>query len=81
MGWTDRGGSAQQVALSSAIAGADPAYSGALALARGDASVQRPFGRSAAIPIAAQDLGDGRSAFKPVGNGSIEWCSTTTPAR
>ena len=71
--WTDRGGSAQQVTLSSVIAGADPAYSGALALARGDASVQRPFGRSSAIPIAAKDLGDGRSAFKPASNGSIAW--------
>ena len=71
--WTDRGGSAQQVALSSVIAGADPAFSGALALARGDASVQRPFGRSSAIPLAAKDLGDGRSAFKPVSNGPIAW--------
>ncbi|MDE2627448.1 MAG: hypothetical protein KGL99_09885 [Burkholderiales bacterium] len=71
--WTDRSGGAQQVALSSVIAGADPAFSGALALARGDASVQRPFGRSSAIPIAAKDLGDGRSAFKPVANGSIAW--------
>ena len=71
--WTDRGGGAQQVALSSVIAGAEPAYSGALALARGDASVQRPFGRSSAIPITAKDLGDGRSAFKPAANGSIAW--------
>ena len=71
--WTDRSGGAQQVALSSIIAGNDPAYGGALGLERGDASVQGPFGRSVAIPLAAKDLGDGRSAFKPANDGPVAW--------
>ena len=69
--WTDRSGGAQQVALSSVIAGNDPAYSGALGLARGGVAAKGPFGRSVRIPLNAKDLGDGRSAFKPVGSGTV----------
>ena len=69
--WTDRNGGAQQVALSSLIAGTDPAYSGALGLARNGAPAKGPFGRSVRIPLGAKDLGDGRSAFKPVEAGTV----------
>ncbi len=69
--WTDRNGGAQQVALSSVIAGIDPMYSGALGLAHSAAPAKGPFGRSVRIPVAAKDLGEGRSAFKPVGNGTV----------
>ena len=69
--WTDRSGGAQQVVLASMIAGNAPAFSGALGLARGSAPAKGAFGRSARIPLAAKDLGDGRSAFKPVGDGTI----------
>ena len=71
--WTDRNGGAQRLALSSIIAGNDPAYSGALALARGGAAVQGPLGRSVAIPPGAKDLGNGSSVFKPVSDGSVAY--------
>lgn len=71
VGWTDRAGNPQQVELASVIAGIAPAHSGALGLARGAAPANPPFGRSAHIPLVAKDLGDGRSAFKPVGSGTV----------
>lgn len=71
VGWTDRAGNPQQVALASVIAGIAPAWSGALGLARRAAPAIAPFGRSVRIPLVAQDLGDGRSAFKPVGSGTV----------
>jgi Tfp pilus assembly protein PilV len=71
VGWTDRGGAAQQVELASMIARNAPAFSGALGLARSGTPVKGAFGRSVRIPLAASDLGDGRSAFKPVGDGTL----------
>ena len=71
--WTDRGGNAQQVALSSVIAGVDPAYSGALGLARSAAAVRGPLGRSIAIPLSAKDLGNGTSAAKPAGGATVAY--------
>ena len=72
--WADRTGAAQQVVLHSVIGGAEPAHSGALSLARGGgAPAGRPLGRSALIPFGAKDLGNGTSAFKPVGNGTLAW--------
>ena len=69
--WNDRSGTAQQVALNSIINGIDPAYSGALGLARSGVPLKGAFGRSVRIPLAAKDVGGGRSAFKPVSNGSV----------
>ncbi|MEO6030713.1 MAG: hypothetical protein ABIP61_02230 [Burkholderiaceae bacterium] len=66
--WADRGGAAQQVVLNSIISGSDPALAGALAIAPGDPVAA--FGRSPRIPRAAKDLGDGRSALKPVSAGT-----------
>ncbi len=71
VGWTDRSGGAQRVVLASAIAGTAPALSGALGLARSGTPARGAFARSARIPLAAKDLGDGRSAFKPVGDGTL----------
>ena len=71
VGWADHGGNPQHVVLTSLIAGAAPAYGGALGLARGAASANGPFGRSVRVPLAAKDLSDGRSAFKPVGAGTV----------
>ncbi|HWI12060.1 MAG TPA: prepilin-type N-terminal cleavage/methylation domain-containing protein [Burkholderiaceae bacterium] len=68
--WTDRSGGAQQFGLASVIAGTAPAFSGALGLAR-TAAAKGALARSARIPLGAKDLGDGRSAFKPVGNGTL----------
>jgi Tfp pilus assembly protein PilV len=69
--WTDRHGGAQQAALASLIAGNAPAFGAVLGLSRSGAPTRGPFGRSVRIPSAAKDLGDGRSAFKPVGNGTV----------
>jgi Tfp pilus assembly protein PilV len=69
--WTDRSGSAQQVVLGSVIAGNAPASSGALGLARVDAPAKGAFGRSVRVPLPAKDLGNGRSALKPVGDGTL----------
>ena len=69
--WTDRHGSAQQVVLDTVIAGVAPAYSGALGLAHPAMPSHGPQGRSLRVPLAAKDLGDGRSAFKPIDNGTV----------
>jgi Tfp pilus assembly protein PilV len=69
--WTDRAGNPQQIALASVIARIAPTWSGALGLARSAAPAIAPFARSVRIPVVAQDLGDGRSAFKPVGAGTV----------
>jgi Tfp pilus assembly protein PilV len=78
VGWVDRSGSAQQVALGSVIAGTDPAFGGALALARTSAPARGGFGRSVRIPLAAKDLGDGRSALKPISNGTLAFVFDNT---
>lgn len=69
--WNDRSGAAQQVVLASVIAGAAPSYSGTLGLAHSGTPAKGPFGRSVRIPVAAKELGDGRSAFKPVDAGTV----------
>ena len=69
--WSDRSGAAQQVVLNSIIAGSDPAYTGALGIARGGVPVLGAYGRSQRIPLVAKDVGAGRSAFKPTATGSV----------
>ena len=64
VGWTDRAGAPQQAQLSTAIAGHDPVYSGALALPRHGSPVRNVLGRHLSIPVAAKDLGDGTSVVK-----------------
>ena len=71
VGWTDRSGSTQQVVLDSIIAENNPAYSAALAGVPRGTPVKGAFGRSARIPLAAKDLGTGKSAFKPIAGGSV----------
>ena len=70
VGWTDRSGADRHVVLNSIIGGHDPLYSAALSLAPAGTPVKGAYGRSASIPLAAKDLGDGRSVFKPVGTGT-----------
>jgi Tfp pilus assembly protein PilV len=69
--WADRAGSEQQVVLTSVISGSNPAYSGALSVAPAIPAMRAVNGRSVRIPLAAKDLGNGTSAFKPV-SGSTE---------
>ena len=80
--WRDRGGSAREVVLHSFIAGIAPAYAGSLALATG-AIAGAPRGaseRAPTVPLTARNLGDGRSAWKPIERGRPRWCSTTAAA-
>ena len=69
--WNDRSGAPQHVVLNSIIAGNDPAYSGALGIARSGVPVKGAHGRSVRIPLAAKDLGGGRSALKPAAGGAV----------
>jgi Tfp pilus assembly protein PilV len=68
--WADRAGSAQNVVLHSMVAEANPAYSGALAIPPSGSPVRGAYGRSVGIPLAARDLGDGRSVLKPIEGGT-----------
>jgi len=65
--WADRSGADQHVRLSSWIAGSDPLYAAALAIAPGSKPLKGAFGRATAIPVSAKNLGDGRSALKRLG--------------
>jgi Tfp pilus assembly protein PilV len=69
--WNDRTGAPQHVVLNSIIVGNDPAYSGALGIARSGVPVKGAYGRSVRIPLAAKDLGGGRSALKPAAGGAV----------
>ncbi|MEO7337313.1 MAG: hypothetical protein ABIV63_12090, partial [Caldimonas sp.] len=71
--WDDRSGGRQHVELSTAVARQDPAYSAALVLSKTSATRRGALGRSAFIPLEARDLGDGRSAFKPVVGAAFAW--------
>lgn len=68
--WADRAGRPRQVRLDTIVARADPALSAALAIAPAPAHAVSPHARSSNIPLSAKDLGDGRSAFKPVSDGA-----------
>ena len=69
--WSDRSGAAQRVVLASVIAATDPIWSGALAIGAGAGVARGAFGRSAAIPVMAKALGNGRSVLKASPSGSI----------
>lgn len=69
--WSGRDGRAQRLALDTAIARVDPALAAALAVAPAGVPALGAFGRSVHVPLAAKDLGDGRSAFKPREDGGI----------
>ena len=82
VGWRDRAGRSQRVVLNAIVLGQDPALGGALALAG-----TRPtptaglHGRAASIPLAAKDLGDGSSAFKPAAYGTVAFVFDNTTGR
>jgi hypothetical protein len=63
--WPGRDGQPQHSTLRSAVAAVPPALSGALALGATGWPGARLAGRHAAIPLAARDLGDGRSVLQP----------------
>lgn len=70
VGWIDRAGAAQNVALSSVLAKIDPADSGFLGFPLPlNTNLKRPKNRSLDIPIPAISLGNGQSAVR-FGNSS-----------
>jgi hypothetical protein len=71
VGWTDRQGRAQHVALNTLINGNEPAYSGALHVVRQGQPPLGAQGRSARIPLRAHNLGNGNSVFKPVSTEAV----------
>ena len=73
VGWTDRQGSERSVTLHGFIARVDPAHAGALALGTGAiGSASRGYrGRNPSLFVAAKDLGDGRSLWKPQERGRV----------
>ncbi|GAB4036664.1 MAG: hypothetical protein Fur0014_03500 [Rubrivivax sp.] len=73
VGWTDRGGQAQSIRLSSAIAGVDPAFAGTLALTSDGSVLKNPAGRHPGIPASAEPQEGGRSSFAPPGGGGVRW--------
>jgi Tfp pilus assembly protein PilV len=71
--WSDRTGADQRIVLGSIIAAADPAYAAALARTPSGSPIKAARGRSWRIPLIAKDLGNGRSAMKPVAGGAIAY--------
>ncbi|HMC16374.1 MAG TPA: hypothetical protein VKI18_12125, partial [Albitalea sp.] len=69
--WSDRTGKPQSVALESLIAGSDPLHAAALGVVQRAHAVKAVLGRSPNVPLAAKDLGDGRSVLKPVSTGTL----------
>ena len=69
--WEDRAGGEHQVVLNSVISGSNPAYSGALSVGPAGSAMSTVLGRSVRIPLAARNLGNGSSAFKPVSGGTV----------
>jgi Tfp pilus assembly protein PilV len=68
--WSDRSAAAHATTLATIVAGQAPALGAALGLARIEALALGAAGRSPRVPVVAQNLGDGRSALKPVASGT-----------
>lgn len=68
--WVDRAGSAQNVVLTSVVAGIAPALLAQTnnAPAGGTQSTMSPMRRNPKIPVSAVDLGNGKSGFIPPGD-------------
>ena len=71
LSWTDRNGTAQQLALDSIVAGSEPLLSASLVASARPHPLRGAAGRSPLIPLAAKDLGNGRSVFKPAASGTV----------
>lgn len=69
--WNDRAGQMQQVTLHSIIAAYDPAATGALA--QGAAAPGATALHAPGVPPSAQDLGDGMSIYRSVGDAGLAY--------
>lgn len=71
--WQDRSGTAQSLTLNTIISRADPVFTLAVGVTPGSDGVRLPNNRNPVIPPTAQDLGNGRSAFRPPNGGTAVW--------
>jgi type II secretory pathway pseudopilin PulG len=71
--WNDRTSSAHDAVLDSVVSGVAPALSARLMLPTPTTAPSRRGGRHVSIPVTAQDLGNGSSAFKPFNQGTTVW--------
>ena len=73
--WSDRRGGDNAVVLHGFVAALDPQFSGSLALDAGAirSAPRGVRGRSPGVPLRAKRLDGGRSAWKPVENGTTAW--------
>ena len=69
--WSDRAGGDQRIVLHTIVARQDPLYAAALRLPPAGSPARDIHGRSSFVPLSARDLGDGRSALKPVEGGNV----------
>ena len=77
--WNDRSGAAQEVALSTHIAGILPDLSGAVSLPVLNPATREVRGRHFSIPLSAVNQGDGTSHFTPPGAAAgIAWVFSNT---
>ncbi|HEY2561829.1 MAG TPA: prepilin-type N-terminal cleavage/methylation domain-containing protein [Caldimonas sp.] len=73
--WSDRSGTPREAVLHAFVAAHDPAYAASLAIDVGTvAAATRGVGdRRPGLPLTAKSLDGGRSAWKPIENGSTAW--------
>lgn len=71
--WTGRDGREHSLGGQTLVAAAAPQLSGSLALPRATLALGRPAGRHVGVPLGAQDLGNGRSAWVPVAGHPQAW--------
>ncbi|MBK1713713.1 prepilin-type N-terminal cleavage/methylation domain-containing protein [Rubrivivax gelatinosus] len=73
--WRDRRSETdnQWVDFGTLVTGVPPALAGALVLPANQTVLSTPSGRNPAIPVQAQDNGDGSSTFRPLGGEGVGW--------
>lgn len=71
--WRDRSDAPQSLTLNTIISRADPVFTLAVGVTPGSDGVRLPNSRNPVIPPTAQDLGNGRSAFRPPYGGMAVW--------
>lgn len=63
--WKDRSNVTEALVLDTIVSRSDPAFSGATGLTPTTYGIRTPNGRNPVIPVAAKDLGNKLSAFRP----------------
>lgn len=80
VGWQDRHGDPQTVRLSTTIAAVPPELGGTLSIPQAVGQLSPVLGRHPAVPVEAENLGDGTSRFQPPqgGGGAVSWVFDNT---